>query len=116
MLFSFGIGRLSKNSNGETLGVFISQKLSTVPPELAISDNYRALRVAAYVGLIKQLNGYEKAEITPVFKEIEKRTNGAFEKTELYSGIIEQQIEKYFLVLKLIKRKMGCEKHFVYIQ
>lgn len=101
-----------KNSNGETLGVFISQKLSTVPPELAISDNYRALRVAAYVGLIKQLNGYEKAEITPVFKEIEKRTNGAFEKTELYSGIIEQQIEKIFFSSEIDKEKDGVRKAF----
>src|SRR5699024_3764885 len=68
------------------------------------------LRVAAFFGLIKlefdsstgnYKNGYENAEITEVFKEINDRCLGDFEKTHLYANIIQRQIEKMFVSSKI---------------
>ncbi|MDN3015803.1 hypothetical protein PH210_06230 [Paenibacillus sp. BSR1-1] len=46
---------------------------------------------------------YAKSDLTPVFNEIKKRTQGDFKKTNLYEDLIEQQIEKMFCITPLFK-------------
>ena len=73
-------------------------QLSREKPELEISDNYRALRVAAVFGLLR-LNGsqYETASATETFREITDRCGGVYERTECYQDIIQRQIEKIYV-------------------
>lgn len=74
------------------------ESLMAIKPSVDISNNYRALRVAAFFGLIKMTNTkYENAEITDSFKEVTQRCNGEYEKTELYIDIIQRQIEKMYI-------------------
>ena len=64
---------------------------------LQLSDNYRSLRVAAFLGLIRmQDSKYENAIITPVFDEINNKCKGEFENTSLYQDVIDRQIEKIY--------------------
>ncbi|VXB63196.1 Putative restriction enzyme [Enhydrobacter sp. AX1] len=83
------------------LATFISERAtiqSQINPNFKFSNNYRALRVAGFFGLIKlKKGGYANAEISPVFHEIKQRCNGAFENTNLYKDIIQRQIEKMFI-------------------
>lgn len=97
----------------DSLAQFISdqtQLLRANNPNIDFSTNYRALRVAAFFGLIKlefnpstntYKNGYENAEITEVFEEINDKCSGSFEKTSLYTKIIQRQIEKMFVSSKI---------------
>lgn len=74
------------------------ESLKAVKPNVEISNNYRALRVAAFFGLIRMTNTkYENAIITDSFKEVTLRCNGEYEKTELYLDIIQRQIEKMYI-------------------
>lgn len=74
------------------------ESLKAIKPDVEISNNYRALRVAAFFGLIKMTNTkYENAVITDSFKEVTLRCNGEYEKTELYLDIIQRQIEKMYI-------------------
>ena len=51
-------------------------KLHREKPSIEISNNYRALRVAAFFGLITMRSkGYNDAIITPTYYEICKRNN-----------------------------------------
>src|SRR5699024_10780197 len=60
--------------------------------------NYRALRVAAFFGLITMTDSkYENAKITDTFEEIKSLTDGNFENKELYTEVITRQIEKMFV-------------------
>lgn len=85
----------------QSLQGFVSFKLSQLKitkPSLEISDNYRALRVAAFFGLIRMVDtNYVDAIITETFGEITFRCNGEYEKTELYKDIIQRQIEKMYI-------------------
>ena len=60
-----------EDNGGVNLQDFISQKislLSTTKPNVDISNNYRALRVAAFFGLIIMTSSkYEEAVITDAF-------------------------------------------------
>lgn len=89
------------NNVSKPLQEFISAKivqLSRIKTDVSISDNYRALRVAAFFGLIRMTNAnYANAIITETFDEITKRCNGEYEKTDLYLDIIQRQIEKMFI-------------------
>ena len=80
---------------------YISEQLSELnkeKPNLNISNNYRALRVAAFFGLITMTSSkYDESIITDTFKEITERCNGEYEKTDLYKDIIQRQIEKMFI-------------------
>jgi hypothetical protein len=74
------------------------ETLKTIKPNVDISNNYRALRVAAFFGLITMTNTkYENAVITDSFKEVTLRCNGEYEKTGLYLDIIQRQIEKMYI-------------------
>lgn len=100
----------------ENLKDFISLKVSQLisgKPDLNISDNYRALRVAAFFGLILMTSSkYDDAMITETFHEIESRCNGAFEKTKLYEDIIQRQIEKMFISSSIDEAGDGVRKDY----
>lgn len=89
------------------------EQLKMAKPNIELSDNYRALRVAACFGLIRmQSSGYNDALITPTFLEIEKRCNGSFEDKEKYADIIKRQIEKMFLSSDVDEAKDGVRRKF----
>lgn len=109
----FLLKRYKEEKPESSLGQFIADEteaLKLIKPDAKLSTNYRALRVAAFFGLIKlefiaatnsYRNGYENAEITEVFEEINDRCSGNFEETNLYSDIIQRQIEKMFVSSKI---------------
>lgn len=90
-----------ESQSSEGLQQFIEKKvikLNKNNPKLKISNNYRALRVAAFFGLIIMTSSkYEEAIITETFEEIFNRCNGNFEDKESYEDIIQRQIEKMFI-------------------
>lgn len=80
---------------------------------LSLSSNYRALRVAAFFGLIEMTSTkYDDALISPVFYEIESRCSGNYEKKELYQDIIDRQIEKLFVSSIIDEEREGVRKGF----
>lgn len=88
-------------------------KLKAEKPSIEISNNYRALRVAAFFGLIRMTSkGYNDAVITPTYHEIFDRCGGEFENTEKYADIIDRQIEKMFLSSDIDEGKDGVRKDF----
>lgn len=102
-----------KNDKKEDLKEYIDSYNGKLDSSLALSNNYRALRVAAFFGLII-MNGsrYDEAIITPTFEEIKRRTNGAFENTELYLDIIERQIEKMFISSEIDEKSNDIRRSF----
>lgn len=102
-----------KNDEKEDLKEYIVSYNEKLDSSLALSNNYRALRVAAFFGLII-MNGsrYDEAIITPTFEEIKRRTNGAFENTELYLDIIERQIEKMFISSEIDEKSNDIRRSF----
>ena len=95
---------------------FISEQLSELSrtkPELNISNNYRALRVAAFFGLIRMTSSkYDESIITDTFKEITKHCDGEYEKTELYKDIIQRQIEKMFISSEIDEQKDSVRQNY----
>ena len=102
-----------KNDKKEDLKEYIVSYNEKLDSSLSLSSNYRALRVAAFFGLII-MNGsrYDEAIITPTFEEIKRRTNGAFENTELYLDIIERQIEKMFISSEIDEKSNDIRRSF----
>lgn len=100
----------------ESLENYIStriQDIKTIKPNIEISNNYRALRVAAFFGLITMTSSkYEESKATDAFNEIKERCNGEFEKTELYADIIQRQIEKMFISSQIDEAYMGARKEY----
>lgn len=98
------------------LQTFIGQKISELAmskPHVEISNNYRALRVAAFFGLITMTsNKYDETVITETFEEINQICNGEFEKTNLYSNIIQRQIEKMFLSSSVDEEFEGVRRDY----
>lgn len=97
---------------------YISEKIAELNARksLDISDNYRALLVAAYFGLIQKTaakgSTYENSKITDTYTEIKERCNGEFEKTELYADIIERQIEKIYLSTAIDDQYEGIRANY----
>ena len=95
---------------------FISEQLSELSrtkPELNISNNYRALRVAAFFGLIRMTSSkYDESIITDTFKEITRRCDGEYEKTELYKDIIQRQIEKMFISSEIDEQRDSVRQNY----
>lgn len=88
-------------------------ELRSIKPNVEISNNYRALRVAAFFGLITITSGkYDEAGITDVFEEISSRCNGEFEKIDLYSDIIQKQIEKMYISSPVDEEYNGVRKEY----
>ena len=100
----------------ENLQNFISEelrKLKSIHPDLEISNNYRALRVAAFFGLITMTSSkYDEAVITETFHEITNRCGGNYEKTELYADIIQRQIEKMFISSQIDEAYQGVRRDY----
>ena len=102
-----------KNNN---LQDFISEELAGLQaekPSLKVSDNYRALRVAAYFGLITMTSSsYDEAIITETFEEITDRCSGNYEETEKYADIIQRQIEKMFISSQIDEAYLGVRQDY----
>lgn len=100
----------------EKLQDFIGKKvteLNAVKPNVEISNNYRALRVAAFFGLITMTSSkYEEAIITETFEEINSRCQGAFENKNLYEDIIQRQIEKMYISSTVDEEYTGIRQDF----
>lgn len=105
-----------EDNGGVNLHDFISQKislLSTTKPNVDISNNYRALRVAAFFGLIIMTSSkYEEAVITDAFVQIKERCAGQFEDTDKYLDIIERQIEKMFISSEVDEQSQTVRQKF----
>lgn len=100
----------------ESLEEFIGQKVAEVNARqsaVVISNNYRALRVAAFFGLIKMNSKkYEEASITDTFEEINARCAGVFERKDLYTDIIQRQIEKMYISSDVDEESNGIRKKY----
>lgn len=105
-----------KDNHGVSLQEYISQKissLSTTKLQVELSNNYRALRVAAFFGLITMTSSkYEDAKITDAFIQIKERCLGQFEDTDKYVDIIERQIEKMFISSEVDEQSQNVRKQF----
>lgn len=103
-------------SSGKNLQDFIGDellKLKETKPNFEIPNNYRALRVAAFFGLITMTSSkYDEATITETFEEITIRCNGDYEKTELYTDIIQRQIEKMFISSQIDEAYQGVRQEY----
>lgn len=95
---------------------FIGKKVTETnasKPNVVISNNYRALRVAAFFGLITMTSSkYEEAIITEAFEEIYNRCGGAFENKDLYEDIIQRQIEKMYISSTVDEGYNGVRQDF----
>ncbi len=104
------------NNSAEVLSNYIENRISQLQSQKSdvdFSNNYRALRVAAFFGLITMDGAnYKNAKITPTYYEIAKRCNNEFEKIESYKDIIDRQIEKMFLSSDVDEAKDGVRKEF----
>ena len=81
--------------------------------KLSLSANYRALRVAAFFGLIEMISSkYDDAIITSVFYEIKKLCSGNFEDISKYQNIIDRQIEKLYVSSTIDEEKNGVRNSF----
>lgn len=100
----------------ESLQDFIGKKVTEInssKPNIEISNNYRALRVAAFFGLIIMTSSKsEEAIITEAFEEIYNRCGGAFENKELYEDIIQRQIEKMYISSTVDEGYNGVRQDF----
>lgn len=108
--------QFQEDSKGLNLENFIKNKVSQLKSEknnVTISDTHRALRVAAFFGLITMTsNSYNAAQITPTFYEIKELCDGNFEKIELYKDIVQRQIEKMFISSSIDEEYKGIRKDF----
>lgn len=95
---------------------FIGKKVTETnasKPNVVISNNYRALRVAAFFGLITMTSSkYEEAIITEAFEEIYNKYGGAFENKDLYEDIIQRQIEKMYISSTVDEGYNGVRQDF----
>ena len=114
-LVSF-LKEFKSNGTQEKLQDFIEKKIKEInasESNVKISNNYRALRVAAFFGLVTMTSAkYEEAVVTDVFEEIYDRCGGAFENKELYEDIIQRQIEKMYISSSVDEEYKGVRKDY----
>ena len=103
-----------QQSSKETkLEKFIKNKVQNLTQYLGEGTNYRALRVASFLGLITPTSSrYEEAIITESFIEIKQRCLGKFENIYEYTDIIERQIEKMFVSSDNDNENNGVRQEF----
>lgn len=100
------------NNLQDFIGTKINE-LKASKPNVEISNNYRALRVAAYFGLITMTSSkYDEAIITETFREITSKCGGDYEKSELYLDIIQRQIEKMFISSQIDEASNKVRKEY----
>lgn len=90
-----------------------AESLNRKNKELKVPKEYRILRVAAFLGLIK-FNGrkYKDADLTVVFDEITNRCNKKYEKISTYEDIMERQIEKMYISSSIDEEYKGIRKEY----
>lgn len=90
-----------ENNQGQNLLDFFEKRANGIAKDKGFENfitNHRMLYNAYYYGLLKKVSrDYEDAEPTNVYHTIVGRCAGDFEKVELYSDIVEKQIEKIFI-------------------
>lgn len=100
----------------ENLQDFIGVKVNELKqskPNVEISNNYRALRVAAFFGLITMTSSkYDEAIITETFKEITSKCNGEYENTDSYTDVVQRQIEKMFISSQIDEAYNGVRQEY----
>lgn len=102
-----------KGMNLETFMRKAVRSLKQQKPDITVSETSRALRVAAFFGLIKlNSNKYNDAIVTPTFYEIYKRCDGQFEDTQLYLDIIQRQIEKMYISSSIDEKYESVRKEY----
>lgn len=105
----------SKDVSGnlqDFIGVKVNE-LKTSKPNVEISNNYRALRVAAFFGLITMTSSkYDEAIITETFKEITSKCNGEYENTDSYIDVVQRQIEKMFISSQIDEAYNGVRQEY----
>ena len=110
--------KYKESNQGFSLQQFISENIPSINEKtgLKISDNYRALLVASYFGLISKTaekgSRYEDSEITAVYYEIEKRCNGHFENKDTYNDLIQSQLEKIYISTPIDDQYQGTRQNF----
>lgn len=105
----------SHQGSANNIENFVSSKVAQLKAErnIVISDNYRALRVAAFFGLIQMTDkNYTNAIITETFEEVTRKCNGNYENTELYSDIIQRQIEKMYISSSVDEEYEGVRQDY----
>ena len=102
------------NREGKSISEFVNDSIDSLNlPNLEIAKNYRALRVAAFFGLIKITTSvYENSVITGVFEEINSRCDGHFEKIDLYTDIMQRQIEKMFVSTEIDEKYQDVRQKY----
>ena len=55
---------------------------------------------------------YDESIITDTFKEITRRCDGEYEKTELYKDIIQRQIEKMFISSEIDEQRDSVRQNY----
>lgn len=105
----------SKDVSGnlqDFIGVKVNE-LKQSKPNVEISNNYRALRVAAFFGLITMTSSkYDEAIITETFKEITSKCNGEYENTDSYTDVVQRQIEKMFISSQIDEAYNGVRQEY----
>lgn len=105
-----------ENKYSESLENYIGKRiteLKLIKPEVEISNNYRALRVAAFFGLITMISSkYDEAIITEVFNEITTKCGKEYEKTDLYIDVIQRQIEKMYISSPIDEAYQGVRQNY----
>lgn len=108
--------QFQEDNKGMNLETFIKTsvgRLKQQKPDVVVSETHRALRVAAFFGLITMTStSYTDAVITPSFLEIYERCNGQFENTQLYIDIVQRQIEKMYISSSIDEQHEGVRKEF----
>lgn len=100
----------NKEKNLETYMKDEVSKLN-IHENLKVSTTHRALKVATYFGLIEGVS-YSTSKITDTFLEIQERCNGQFKNFNLYSDIIQRQIEKMFISSEIDEQANDLRKEF----
>lgn len=94
---------------------FIEFQINKINEEknLKISNNYRALRVACFFGLLEmRSSSYSDAIITDTYNEITELCNGNYEDKEKYNHVIQRQIEKMFISSSIDEEYEGVRKNY----
>lgn len=108
--------QFQEDDKGMNLETFMKKAVGSLKqqkPKVAVSETHRALRVAAFFGLIKiNSDKYNDAVVTPTFSEIYKRCDGQFENTQLYLDIIQRQIEKMYISSSIDEEYEGVRKKY----
>ncbi|UTC08086.1 hypothetical protein A4W77_09435 (plasmid) [Latilactobacillus curvatus] len=101
--------QFKENPQGLNLETFIKKsvgRLKSDKPNVTVSETHRALRVAAFFGLISMTTtSYSDATITPTFLEIRSRTNGSMRR-QICIWILSSDKSKKCLSVRALMNNM----------